>query len=226
MRHIERLVAAGWKQQAIAEAANVGVATISEIRRGHYLRVKASNAAAIRGVKGKPRGMTVPAAGTMRRLQALAWLGWSMRQVCREAGLCERYGAQLVSKDRATVDLFAADAIAAVYDRLSMTPAPATARHNQVRAVARARGWLPPMTWDDIDDIHERPTNPKPQTAQQDAVDEAVVLRVMAGEPRPRKLTHAEATLVAKGLLARGFSPARIENDYGLKPERYLGGVA
>ncbi|MGW4759568.1 hypothetical protein [Streptomyces chartreusis] len=99
---------------------------------------------------------TVHAAGTRRRVQALAVAGWPMHRLARETGLAVSSIAWLM--DAATVRVSRARIVAALYARLSLANpvlcgvAPAIARAARGRAVAA--GWAPAGTWDDdtIDD--------------------------------------------------------------------------
>lgn len=92
----------------------------------------------------------VPAAGTVRRLRSLAVMGWSISAIASETGLFHRSLGKVREGSRERVHLSTYQAVAAIYERLSMT-------RNQTRegritaTVAAAHGWLPPLAWDDID---------------------------------------------------------------------------
>lgn len=102
-----------------------------------------------------PEG-TVPAAGTIRRVQALAVAGWPMARLARETGLSPARLAQVLTAS--TVPSATARAVAAVYTRYSMASpglcGVALIHARAARARAAAAGWAPPAAWDDdtIDD--------------------------------------------------------------------------
>ncbi|RSN13778.1 hypothetical protein DMH25_08295 [Streptomyces sp. WAC 01325] len=99
---------------------------------------------------------TVHAAGTRRRVQALAVAGWPMHRLARETGLAGSSIAWLMNAPNVPVSR--ARIVAALYARLSLANpvlcgvAPAIARAARDRAVAA--GWAPASAWDDdtIDD--------------------------------------------------------------------------
>lgn len=101
---------------------------------------------------------TVPAAGTVRRLQALAVAGWPLGRLARESGLTPYRITQLVTTSPETATVAEARAVAAVYARYSgASPGLCGVSHIHARAArdrATAAGWAPPAAWDDdtIDD--------------------------------------------------------------------------
>ncbi|MBO0875366.1 MAG: hypothetical protein J2P19_18445, partial [Pseudonocardia sp.] len=97
----------------------------------------------------------VDATGTVRRLRALAAMGWPPQAIGAEIGVT---GDQVVlwRKGRHRKILASSAArVTAAYDRLSMTPGPS----NWSRSYARNRGWPPPLDWEvvDIDDPSAKP---------------------------------------------------------------------
>jgi hypothetical protein len=106
---------------------------------------------------GAPEG-TVPAVGTVRRLQALAVMGWPAARLSRETGLSTYLIHRLTSGALSTVTVAEHRAVATVYDRLSTaSPGLCGVSHIAARATrdrAAAAGWAPPAAWDDdtIDD--------------------------------------------------------------------------
>jgi hypothetical protein len=91
---------------------------------------------------GLPR---LDATGSRRRLQALAAIGWSCRQLSAELGSTGDVLFKLVSGRTTTVNARTARRVAELYDRLSMTPGPSL----QVAERALKAGWPPPLAWDD-----------------------------------------------------------------------------
>ena len=160
--------------------------------------------------------LKVDATGTTRRIHALMALGWRLTDIDAELGQCAHYTYNLT--DQVQVHFDTARRVAEVYDRLAMTPGPS----ERTRAIARRKGWAPPLAWDDID------RDPEPATSRdiwdESSIDDAVIDRVLAGGKRPRKLTRAEAGEIVARSLGRGMSGNQIEDLYGLKPERYVRG--
>lgn len=164
----------------------------------------------------------VPSYRAVRRIHALQALGYSGRVIAEAAGLVTKtvYDISLERSTNTRRTHF--EAIAAAYERLAGT-VPTGRYVGRNRRYAERKGWPPPLAWDDIDDISETgaPGRAANTGAWEDQIDPAVVWRVVNEQTRPRKLTHAEAAEVARTLVARGVSGFAMENDYGIKPERY-----
>ncbi len=96
------------------------------------------------------------ATGTRRRIQALIWNGQSMAVLARRLG-CQRREVRELLFIRRHVTPQTAEKIRALYRELWDQPPPGeTPREKQAaakaRKYARARGWVPPLAWDNIDD--------------------------------------------------------------------------
>ena len=98
--------------------------------------------------------LTVDSEPYRRKLRALHALGWTRPMLAHESGA----GAALYQNVmyRRRVHRTTARLIDAQYERLSMRlPAPSTSRERAdsilTRRRARAKGWLPPLAWDDIE---------------------------------------------------------------------------
>ena len=89
-----------------------------------------------------PRGDVT---GTERRLRALVASGYSQAQIAREMSTHESWVSRLVNGYDHSVNADTVARVKAVYDRLAMTPGPS----DRARRQARARGWAPPLAWDD-----------------------------------------------------------------------------
>ena len=102
--------------------------------------------------------------GTIRRVQALARLGWPVGYVKQQAGFGRSTDlldpSRAIRRDHAT-------RVEAIYDRLSMTVGPSR------RAALRAQrlGWPPPLAWDDdqLDDPSAQPYRACPPRQSWDA---------------------------------------------------------
>lgn len=84
-----------------------------------------------------------PSIGTVRRLQALGWCGWTRADIARVTGVHLTYEGRLVTDATAA-------AVARAYDLLSIMQPPDTFDNTQARRAARRLGWAPPLAWDEI----------------------------------------------------------------------------
>ena len=96
------------------------------------------------------RDVWVPATGTMRRLQALAVIGWSTAEIAKRIDSHYRPLQKIRAGQRECVRSSTARRVAVVYESLSMR-----VRHDRAARIthfrAVANGWVPPLAWDDID---------------------------------------------------------------------------
>lgn len=106
---------------------------------------------------GIPAGL-VPGAGTRRRLQALAILGWSTKRLGEQLGVTQARISELqLGDDTTRAQAALAARVTELYDRLWNTM-PTWDGADRARASAARHGWLPPLAWDDdIDDPDARP---------------------------------------------------------------------
>lgn len=202
--HLERLIARGWTYRQIAAATGLDYTTVSVIRSGRFRRVARETAAAILTVRidqapPVPRGFT-DATGTRRRLQALVFLGYSLPEIARRAGLSYSSLHQTATGRWTSVRTPAATKVAALYRQLSIVPAPQSRTAEQARNQAMARGWHGPMAWDDIDDPACKPepaeaaaprhvhANDVAELAAQGLADEEIARRL---EVSPRTVLRA-----------------------------------
>ncbi|MEU2960410.1 hypothetical protein [Streptomyces albidoflavus] len=145
---INRLLAHGWTRYQIAVASGIAADTVNRIAAGTPT-ITRTTATAIQSIRlSSPQRGMVPALGTVRRLRALAVIGWT------NAGIAEASGVgagtiSLHSLGRAdTIHADPARRIAGAYRRLVTQPGPS----DIVRQRAAARGWHGPLAWEDIDD--------------------------------------------------------------------------
>lgn len=111
-------------------------------------------------VRDMKPGRIVTAVGVARRLQALAWLGYTSPVVAAESGVHEETIRDARNGTLAYLHATTAAALADTYDRLWTAPAEPRSPHSsrgitRSRNHARRKGWLPPLAWDDIDDPAE-----------------------------------------------------------------------
>lgn len=162
--------------------------------------------------------------GTRRRLQGLAYMGWSRPLIGARLGITKQAVADLDRPGR-PVRRDTANRIARLYDELHMAPGPSSA----VAALARKRGYQPPLAWDNIDDPTETPH--RPTMRDSDIIDEVVVWRMTQGHrvdtPTPAERVEATRRLaylghsdpeISQALHIETRSVLRIRAQHGIPP--------
>ena len=185
--HLARLRDAGIGTRTIAELSGASRSAINAIINGRggtdrageqYKRTSTTVAAKILAVT-PPTGPTDPriankqpvdGIGTNRRLQALAVLGWPIREIMLRLGTTASISntSRLYSAEQVTA--ITARSVAALYEELSMTPGPSP--HATTRAASH--GWLGPLEWDDdtIDNPSIGPVEVAHATTADDRLDD------------------------------------------------------
>lgn len=109
--------------------------------------------------------------GTVRRLQALAAIGWSPHDLAERLDCRYTQVQQLRGSERPRVQRQIAEKVAAIYEELQGTPG----GNEKARAWAEKLGWAAPLAWDDdaIDNPAAQPERDEP--VQQRGVDLAEV---------------------------------------------------
>lgn len=102
-----------------------------------------------------PTDGSIGASGSRRRLQALAALGHSLRTIADESGVGFSTLAMIRAGQTNRIKAARALVIRDIYEALHMTPGD----NAQVAKEAAAKGWPPPLAYDDIDDPSETPTD-------------------------------------------------------------------
>lgn len=158
--HIAALRANGITLYRIAELSGVSTFTIASIARNERPTITAQTAMRILSVKPTPTNANpkiVNGTGTARRLQALMTIGWTQKQLANMLNIHESHIPKLVKGNpvRATT----ARRVTELYDHIWSKPPKPRNRHertSKTRTInyAKARGWLPPLAWDEdrIDD--------------------------------------------------------------------------
>jgi transcriptional regulator with XRE-family HTH domain len=232
-QHVLVLMEAGMGRRQIALHAGITSNVIVKLIWGKRqpdgslrlsTRLRKENADRLLAIRYNPAdGALVPAIGAVRRLQALVALGWSQRKLSAELGFTSQ--TQLTAwvlgrRNHLTAGTFRA--VRGLYERLSMQLPPQDTHRDKIaasraRKYAKARGWLPPLAWDDE---HLDDPQAKPLTCSGDAgVDEAAVLRRMNGA-RSIRLNRQESDEVVRRLLAAGLSGAEVERRTGINVHR------
>ncbi|MCG7285384.1 hypothetical protein MHY85_05260 [Cellulomonas sp. ACRRI] len=176
--HLEAAKAMGVAVKEMAAAAGVTRSVAQEVYVGQP-RVDATAAARILAVDPnvvRRRGRCmVDSTGSVRRVRALASLGWTGKDM--SSGLrVSRATITRLLHGADEINAATRDAVTAGYRRmLTRQPPAATARQREdsarARNVARRNGWAGPLAWDDIDhdeapvDVAPYRPAPKPMRA-------------------------------------------------------------
>lgn len=103
-------------------------------------------------LSGRPR--TVPTLGARRRINALQAIGWSAEDLSARLGHSRAWLNMTVNHNRSGVMYRRNfELIDDLYRELCMTFGPSRITASR----AAAKGWAPPLAWDDIDDPNEKP---------------------------------------------------------------------
>lgn len=219
-RVIDELLAAGWTGQAIASAAGITPHSIesalTDRRGGHARRFGPTYAAKILN-HGQPTRGHIGAAGTTRRLQALARIGWSLDEIHARTGIPVMTLSITRAARNQRVRPALAVKVADVYRDLEMTPGPSMTAARR----AASLGWAPPLAWDEgtIDDPNARPVGV--DDGRDDAIDDAAVERACAGD-RTVRLTNAERREVVARLAGSGLSDQDIARRTGINDRQVI----
>lgn len=157
--HVHQLLESGASKRAIAEASRVSATTITNLTRHqpkHITRTMARRILAVRvehlHQRSAPRGF-VPAIGARRRIQALQALGHSAATIGEAAGVTQAVVHNIINQAGDWVTAANRDAIHRAYALLWDKPG----QSQKVATMARGKGWVVPMAWDDIDDPTAQP---------------------------------------------------------------------
>lgn len=162
---------------------------------------------------GRPR--LIPVQGTARRLRALACIGWPASALAERTGMSWQQIQHLQAERCPRITPAKAARVATMYEALSMTPGPS----KRSRTSAAARGWVPPLAWDDalIDDPTASPAGAGPdrKSVRDEHLDEVAVHRAAAGD-RTVTLTHTERAAAVEILSRKGMSDAEVADRLGM----------
>lgn len=174
--HLRGLMAQGMGWKRIAHAAGLSASTVYSILYGKLLdqpahpehrpprkRVARHVGEALLAVTlDVADAVPVDATGTVRRIRALIAIGWPIRRLAAELGI--KQSNFRLHKDVERVHEATRKAVADLYERVWDAEPPCANRHERrgvtmAKRYAAARGWAPPMAWDDdtIDDPAAQP---------------------------------------------------------------------
>jgi hypothetical protein len=147
-RILTTLTRDGWSAAAIASAAGLPDECVEHVLATPGRRIGATIAAAIAD-HGQPTRGHVGAIPARRKLQALAALGHPPARVAEAASLGVSTIHAVARATTVRITPRVNTRVDEAYRALSMEPG----THSVVRSRAIARGWAPPLAWDDIDDV-------------------------------------------------------------------------
>lgn len=172
--HVTALMEYGIGLKQIAAMAGVSNATLGKVLYGDKprnmpprARVEKHVADGVLAIKPSldhlGRTVSVDAAGTQRRIQALVCIGWSQSRIGERIGMDPQNFNRTIRSARVQAET--ARKIKALYEELWNQPQTGTDWHGKssatrARNYAKANGWLPPLAWDDetIDDPATQPS--------------------------------------------------------------------
>jgi hypothetical protein len=143
----------GWTPQAIADACDLPKTMLDAASRrrrdGGVYRFGAHAAARLMTPRTPTEGR-VGALGTMRRLRALACIGWSTAAMAEKSGVSPTVIRDVQAKRRSVIAAVNAEAIAGLYEAVRDRCGTSTV----AVVTAHRDGWPHPYRWDglDIDD--------------------------------------------------------------------------
>ena len=155
--HLLKLRSSGITENQISSAAGVGKATIGRIinDRNSSNRMMKSTARKLLAIKIQditPEGYfnVIP---YQRKLQALVAIGWPRYILQEMIPTNESNMYDILHENRQYILADTARKIDAVYNKISMQGG----NSEQSKEYAFRKRWLPPLAWDDIEDLNERP---------------------------------------------------------------------
>jgi hypothetical protein len=154
----------------------------------------------------------VSSLGVIRRRQALAAIGYGLRELEPYFGTSWRGVGNYQSRERVHRSTY--DRWVEVYDRLSMTPGP----NALVKQHARQQGWAPPLAWDDdeLDNPEARPA--RMPRAWRTRPDEKRIAAALAGDEAARQaLRSPDRREIVVRLHGEGLTDPAIMARSGIK---------
>lgn len=149
--HLKKLLAAGVSLDKICEESGVSYGALSRTLYLGQKRMKSASSEAILALTSVDTSESlsvVDPAGTRRRVQALAVLGWSVAWQARQIGMFPT-DLHTVARADGGVTARTASRIRDLYEQHWNVTPPASQPTSVTRNAAVRRGWLPPMAWDD-----------------------------------------------------------------------------
>lgn len=220
LRTLHRVHRMTWHQIGVASGKHPRYLQV--IGAGRTPRVLQATQDAVMSVKPAPRSglHRVDSTGTVRRLQALACIGYTWAELSAYCGVSRVAVQHWVTGVYSTGVVWARTArtVSDVYDKYSMVPSTHPHAH-RARRTALRNGWYPPLAWDDedIDDPRSRPRPGPIKTSGQP--DESAVWLVLHYQDPGRPLNHAEKRLVIEHGVRVGMTHPEIAGLLGVEPD-------
>lgn len=220
--HLATLLCAGWSVRSIAGESGVPATTVSRLNTGKQLTARPATIEALLAVRAEhlAEGTNNPDAepfvsrvGTVRRIQALLYMGWGHKQMRAHSGL---QTSSLNSQQGRWVRRSTHDRVAEMYRELSTRRGPST----RAAHYAQLLGYAGPLDWDDIDHDLAPAVAPVPEPPG-DFLDEAAIERRIAGD-RAVPLTKVEAAELVRRWQASGRPLAECDRLTGINSHRFL----
>lgn len=217
--HLCALMVRGATLNQICDASGVSYGVLSRILYLGQKRVKSNSAGALLALSEVDTSTSrapVDAAGTRRRIQALAALGWSVTWQARQVGLHPIDYGQVSRGQILRVVASTAVKIRHLYDAHWNVVPPPGQPSSLARRRAAEKGWLPPMAWDD--DLIDLPdADLEVELARRvAAMDSAELHRCYRasreGDRSPLIVAGADAYLAARRTGRRKDSPHQTAN--------------
>lgn len=196
--HVEALRAAGIGLPRLAELTGIPLDTLHRLSKPgrQYCSLRIYDAVMAIPMPAAPFRLASPGArvssvGTVRRLRALAVIGYTNAYIAERLGLADRCGLnKLIAGRHAHVTASRAAAVSELFDELWDKPGPS----DRARRWAAKHGWAPPMAWDD-DSIDYPSAQPYgPTEAENAALDRACNLLDRYNDARSHAgASHTEA---------------------------------
>lgn len=150
--HIRTLTDSGRQVRDIAAASGVSERAIGYILHGqrNVTRPRALALLAVRPLDETPR---IDPTGTIRRIQALAVIGWPIAWTAEKAGYTPSYLFNIIAGRVPTIPRDVAQRFTSIYRQYSSRRGPSKYARNS----AIGNGWHGPLAWDNIDNPSEQP---------------------------------------------------------------------
>lgn len=158
--HVKSLLNGGMSKRQVARAAGVSTSTIDRLTSPtrEALPILAVSERKILKVEMsaiKARKL-VDVSISRRKLRALVAIGWTQRQLAIKLGMEKNHTNSIISDCSKSSQSILYDTkikIDNLYKQLCMVPGPS----DKARKHAQLKKWLPPLAWEDIEDLSERP---------------------------------------------------------------------
>jgi hypothetical protein len=150
---------------------------------------------------GRWQGL-IDATGTIRRLRALARIGYAFTYIGGRRGIDASSVREFARGEHPRIQAATARAYALLYDELCTTDGPS----KRAASEARRKGWHGPEAWTD-DTIYD----PAAQPCRSDPVDEVLVQRAIDGDADAATvLNSAERAEATRRLVRRGHGASTV----------------